>query len=502
MISRVLAGKQVSDFEMKHPKKDGSRLVLSISSAPLTDGQDHITGVVVVLIDQTDRKLLEDQLREQALHDPLTGLPNRTLLFDRLRQALRSAHRVHDPFSLLLLDLDHFKEVNDTFGHHRGDMVLQDLARRLQAALRDSDTIARLGGDEFAILLPNTDEAGAVVASDTIRRALKEPFVLDGVRLSMAASIGITHYPEQGGDAHAMLRQADVAMYSAKQQHQSHAVYAPELDDHSAARLTLLDDLRRGIEDGHLVVYYQPQLSLGTGRCDRVEALVRWQDPDRGLVPPDQFIPLTERTDVMELLTQRVLCETVSQIAEWQREGLQVTVAVNLSASSLRDRELPAMIAGLLHAHRVEAQSLQLEITESAVMGDPLCAMHILTDLHHMGIRTSIDDFGTGHSSLGYLKRLPVSQIKIDRSFVMEMLADQNDHLIVRTIVDLGHNLDLEVVAEGVENQTTLESLQAMGCDRVQGYYVSRPLPAHACTEWLIARQESGYSGTAISAAP
>ena len=427
----------------------------------------------------------------QALHDALTDLPNRTLFHDRVGQALVTARRDHIPTAVMIMDLDRFKEVNDTLGHASGDELLKLAGDRLRATLRESDTVARLGGDEFGVLLPKVvDSAAAVNVARKLRRALEEPFTIHGLALQIEASVGIALYPEHGEDVHSLLQRADVAMYVAKEHPDGCEVYAKERDDYSPDRLTLLTELRRAIDRGEVILHYQPKADLRTGEVNSVEALVRWNHPARGLVRPDEFVPLAQKTGVIVPLTFFVLNEALRQCRTWMLEGLELCVGVNLSARNLLDVHLPDTVGELLAKWEVPPSLLELEITESTILADPIRAMHVLSRLSNMGVRLAIDDFGTGYSSLAYLKRLPVDELKIDKSFVHGMEDDENDAVIVRSTIDLGRNLGLRVVAEGVETAEAWRRLVALGCDVAQGYYLSRPVPASALAEWLRAARE------------
>jgi len=444
-----------------------------------------------LIVHNASRRLVRQSasLAYQARHDALTDLPNRTLLHDRLRQAL---HHAPPPpggdsasVALLLIDLDRFKEINDTFGHHCGDQLLRQVGARLCATLRATDTVARLGGDEFAVLLPVIDARGAGAVAGTLVRTLEEPFMLEGYSVSIGASIGIALAPEHGQDATTLLRRADVAMYTAKRATSDYAIYIAAQDQYSPERLGLVGELRRAIEQDQLVLYYQPKVDLRTGRLDSVEALVRWQHPVRGIVLPDQFIPLAEHTGLITPLSHWVLTAALRQCRAWRDAGLGIRIAVNLSARLLQDEHLVDSIVELLQTWGVTPDLLQVEVTESAVMADPARALQILTRLHDMGIRIAIDDFGTGYSSLAYLKKLPADEIKIDKSFVRDMAVNADDVTIARSVIDLGHNLGLSVVAEGVEDRAVWDQLAEMGCDLAQGYYLSRPIPAAALASWV-----------------
>jgi diguanylate cyclase (GGDEF)-like protein/PAS domain S-box-containing protein len=489
ILAQLRQGKRVDRFETVRQRKDGETIDLSLTVSPIKDRNGQVLGGAVLAHDISERKRAQITLEHQALYDALTDLPNRTLFQDRLGSAIRAAHREDGPLTLLLTDLDRFKEVNDTFGHHVGDLLLQEAAIRIQQGLREVDTAARLGGDEFAVVLPGTDEQGAVVVATRILTALSRPIVLEDKTFDIRTSIGIACYGPHGVDAATLLRAADVAMYTAKRRGDEYAVYTADKDDNSASRLTLITDLRHAIEHDQLVLHYQPKVDLKTGEVTSVEALVRWQHPERGFIPPDRFIPLAEHTGLIKPLTKWVLNEALRQCRDWHRAGLPIDVAVNLSAWSLYDPDLVETVRLLLDRWTVEPSSLGLELTESVVMTDPVRAKGTLTQLHALGVQVSIDDFGTGYSSLGYLKRLPVQQLKIDKSFVMQMASTDDDAFIARTIVDLSHNLGLEVVAEGVEDRQTLRLLAMMGCDLAQGYHLSRPLAASDLQQFLAPNQ-------------
>jgi diguanylate cyclase (GGDEF)-like protein/PAS domain S-box-containing protein len=463
--------------------KNGEEIALEMSVADVGDGH---TGVFTGFIrDVTERRKEESALVYQALHDALTDLPNRNLLQERLTRAVLVAHRHSAPLALLFMDLDRFKDVNDTFGHHCGDVLLQQVAQRLQGTVRESDTVARLGGDEFAVLLPTTDERGAQLTARRLLDALEAHFKVEGQSFQVGASIGIAYYPQHGGDAATLMRRADVAMYAAKRSGSGFATYTADRDEMSSLRLLLTGELRQAIENNHMVLHYQPKVNLRDGRTENVEALIRWQHPERGLTSPDGFIPLAEETGLMKPLTIWVLNEALRQHREWREAGLFLRVAVNFSARVLHDPELFGIVETALKTWDVEPSSLEVEITESAIMVDPERAKETLTALHTMGILTSIDDFGTGHSSLAYLRRLPFDEIKIDKSFVLDMATSRDDRSIVQSVIALGHNFDLHVVAEGVDNQRTLDMLGKMGCDMAQGYFLSRPVAAGQLVAWL-----------------
>lgn len=436
----------------------------------------------------------EEALEHQALHDALTDLPNRTLLQDRVRQAVVRGQRESTPVALLLMDLDRFKEVNDTFGHQTGDRLLQQVGFLVRSVLRQSDTVARLGGDEFAVLLPATSQTGATIAAEKLVEALNQPLFVEGQSFHITASVGIAIAPEHGTDGNTLLRRADVAMYTAKRDRTAYAVYRMEQDHDSHLRLALSRDLRYATTRGELLLQYQPKVDMRTNRVTSVEALIRWKHPDRGLLFPDRFMVLAEQTGLVKPLSMWVLNEAVLQCRTWKEAGKNLGIAINLSASSIPDDDLGDAIALYLETYEVPASMLEIEVTESVIMSDPDRALQVMKRLHDLGVRIAIDDFGTGYSSLAYLKRLPVDEIKIDKSFVMDMTHNPEDAVIVRSIVDLGHNLGMCVVAEGVEDQETWSMLSSMGCDIVQGFLVSRPLNVADLSFWMSERGQEEVS--------
>jgi predicted signal transduction protein with EAL and GGDEF domain len=369
-------------------------------------------------------------------------------------------------------------------------MLLRQVGERLQVVLRGFDTLARLGGDEFAVVLPVADRVSAAQVAERLLQALDEPFAIEGHSLAVGASIGIALCPDHATDADALLRRADVAMYVAKHSGNGHALYAFDLDQHSPSRLALAGELRLAIEHDQLLLHYQPKLDLTTGAIVGVEALVRWRHPQQGLVPPDHFIPLAEQTGLIRPLSEWVLATALRQHNAWRLAGFQLPVAVNLSMRNLHDPQLSDTIVDLLATWSLPPEVLNLEITETSLMAEPDRALGVLAGIRDMGVGMAIDDFGTGYSSLAYLKRLPVAELKIDKSFVRDMAADRSDLAIVRSTVELAHNLGLRVVAEGVEDGATQELLARLGCDQAQGYHISRPLPASELTDWLTQRAE------------
>ena len=421
----------------------------------------------------------------QANHDSLTELPNRKLLVDQLEAALKD-RADSESVALFVLDLDRFKEVNDTLGHQTGDRLLQIVAQRLREAVRPEDTVARLGGDEFAVLLaPVRDEEAALEVARRIGVALAEPFQLEGMLLELEGSVGVALAPAHGTDVEQLLRCADIAMYVAKDERTGVETYAASRDRHSPNRLGLLGSLRKGIDDGELELHYQPKVSLSTGAVTGVEALVRWRHPQRGLVFPDDFIPLAESSGLMHRLTGYVVDTALAQAAQWWSVGLQVPVAVNVSARDLHGSALAQTVAAGLARHDLPASALRLELTERVLMAEPARVADTLAALERLGVQLSLDDFGTGYSSLVLLQQMPVGEIKVDRSFVSR-IASGGDGAIVRSIIDLAHALGIEAVAEGVETEETWARLEDLGCDSAQGWYISRPMPSAVATEWLL----------------
>ena len=444
--------------------------------------------VLFRIVARASRSLREQVLanEHQALHDVLTGLANRALFHDRVRQSVLLAEREGMEGAVMIMDLDRFKEINDTLGHPKGDTVLREVARRLSLALRETDTVARLGGDEFAVLVPHVPDPAAVVqVVEKIQEALDRPFVLQGLALDVRASVGISFFPRHGNDVDTLIQRADVAMYLAKTSHSRYEIYAAHRDQHSPGRLALLADLRRGLDDGELVLHYQPKIDLKTGTVTTVESLVRWNHPARGMIQPADFLPLAEHTGLIEPLTMYVLDKAMKQCAEWHEAGLDLTVAVNLSPRNLLDLNFPDYISRLIRKWNLPPSCLQLEITESSLLSDPTRVRGVLEKLSEMCVSISIDDFGTGSSSLAHLRDLPVGELKIDRSFVMNMEADESDAVIVRSTIDLGRNLGLKVVAEGVEDESTWRVVSELGCDFAQGFFRSRPMPADQIPHFL-----------------
>jgi diguanylate cyclase len=409
-----------------------------------------------------------------ALHDHLTGLPNRAQFVQRLRDALAKGDA--ESTAILLIDLDRFKDVNDTLGHHFGDELLRTLAHRLAGILRDCDCLARLGGDEFAVLLRGArDERTMIQVAERIASALEDPVLMDTLPIEVEASVGGAISPRHGDDAETLLRHADVAMYWAKESRSGYATYDPSLREGEPGQLALISGLRRALERGELVVHYQPQVALESGSVESVEALVRWQHPQRGLLGPDAFIPLAQHTALIGPLTLYVVHQALAQLQAWQQQGTELAVSVNIAPRNLLSADFPQQVITLVHESGLDPSRLTLELTEGAVLADPVRAGAVLRSLSEAGIRLSIDDFGRGYSSLAYLSELPVRQLKIDRRFVHSMLLDHDDAAIVRATIDLARELDLDVVAEGVETQAQADFLRRLSCGHAQGFYFARP---------------------------
>ncbi|HEX3691082.1 MAG TPA: EAL domain-containing protein [Solirubrobacteraceae bacterium] len=444
------------------------------------------------------------QLRRQANEnhrharlDALTALPNRRAFFEHADDAL-PGQASDDPCAVMVVDLDRFKEVNDTLGHHSGDLLLQAVALRIRDAVRDCDVVSRLGGDEFAVLLRGASEDVAREVAQRIATGLGQRFNVEGATMDIEASMGIALFPQHGTDVHVLLQRADLAMYRAKERHDGFSIYMSELDSDQPGQMSLLGDLRHALEHGELTLHYQPKASLSTRQVSHVEALVRWERPGHGLQPPSEFIPLAERTGLIRQLSVSVLDAALRQLRAWSDAGRDLSVAVNLSARNLLEDDLPETVARLLADHEVPAERLILEITESAIMADETHSMDVLVRLSELGVCLSIDDYGTGYSSLSRLRRLPVDEIKIDRSFVAHMDRERGDALIVQSTVELAHNLGLRVVAEGVETKEIWEALGQLGCDYAQGYFLCKPMAPDELCAWL---EQSG-SAQPVAIAP
>lgn len=473
------------ETEVTARRANGQEFELSMELVPVEDG-GTLTHWVAFLRDVTVTRNQVSSLRHQAMHDGLTGLPNRTMLFEALERAIQAASEDKMMLALMLMDLDRFKEVNDTFGHHFGDALLKQVAFRVQNQMRLGDVVARLGGDEFAIVLPRTsDMTSTALTARRILNTLEQPFVVEGQVLEVGASIGIAIYPEHGTDARTLLRRADVAMYTAKKKESGYSFHRDDHESRTPDQLALVVELRGAIERNELALYYQPKLHMRSGIMTRAEVLIRWNHPQRGHLSPNQFVPIAERTGLIRGMTDWVLDHVLSQCRTWQDEGVPIHVAVNISAKSLLDQSLPTKVQAALDKWHVDPRFLKIEITESSIMADPAHALAILSMLQSMGVRLSVDDFGTGYSSLTHLRELPIDEIKIDKSFVTNMINSDADAAIVRTVIDLAHNLGKQVCAEGIEDEETWKRLSEMGCDLAQGYWIARPMPADDLLQWL-----------------
>jgi diguanylate cyclase (GGDEF)-like protein/PAS domain S-box-containing protein len=471
-------------LEMRLKRADDSWITLECVGHNSLD-DPAIEGLVVTAHDITQRKALEEQLRHLALYDTLTDLPNRVSLQDSITQAIASAEQVASQVALLFLGLSRFEEVKDGFGHHFGDMLLQQIGVRLNQVVKSGEIVARPGEDEFALLLPTADQAYAQQVIEKVHAMLKEPISVGEYPLHTEVSIGAALYPEHGKDALALLQHANVAMYTARQSHARAAFYEGSHDQDTLRRLTLMGALLPAIAHNELQLYYQPKVHVSTMRVYGAEALVRWISPLHGFIPPDQFIPIAEQTGLIQPLTQWVLETAVRQCRSWLDAGLELSIAVNISAWNLRETALPDTIAALLEHYSVPPHFLRVEVTESAVMTDLDKALDVLDRIATLGISLSVDDFGTGQSSLAYLKRFPIDELKIDLAFVRHMATSEVDATIVRSTILLAHSLDLKVVAEGVEDQAALDLLASYRCDNIQGYFLSRPIPVQDFETWV-----------------
>ena len=444
----------------------------------------------------------EERIRHQAQHDAVTGLPNRMLFEMSMRQTIAGLAPDAPGCAVVLVYIDRFAEIRNTLGHEVSDRLIRHIGDRLRAAIKQTDTLARLGTDEFVLLTPGTEEDAMRVIVERLLGVFDAPFNIDGVAIDVGAHLGVACYPAHGTDADTLLKHADVAIAGARRSLRRYAVYDAQSDIYTRRRLSLMSELRQGLERNELELYYQPLVDLATDRVTHVEALVRWQHPTNGFLPPDEFIPLAEQSGHIQRLTAWCLERAIEQCSRWRQGGLTLTVAVNLSARDLPNRRLPGVIAELLHRYDAQAHWLTLEITESALMQEPEQALQVLRVLKDMGARLAIDDFGTGYSSMAYLKKLPVDELKIDKSFVLGLATSTEDEIIVRSIIDLGHNLGLKVTAEGVEDAAALQILRRYGCDKTQGYLFSRPQAAASMERWLnVANREGALAATQVVAA-
>ena len=476
-----------SRFETVHTRPGGHGMILDFSLRPVLGANGAVVFLLPEASDVTRQRAAEESIRHLANNDPLTALPNRTLLTDRVNQAIRSAERSQEPFALMFLDLDRFKHINDTLGHSCGDKLLKEVATRLTASVRLPDTVARLGGDEFVLLLPDTPASGAMVVAEKLLASIVRPAVIDLHELAVTPSIGIAMYPTDGRDFATLSKCADIAMYRAKREgRNTYRFYTQEMHDRSSRMLHMEALLRQAITRDELLLHYQPQIHLESGECRSVEALLRWNSAELGPVSPAEFIPMAEETGLILSLGLWVLRAAARQARAWLDAELPIRqVAVNVSSIQLRRPDFAQLVGECLEDVGLPPQRLEIELTESAAFSNPETALALLQQLHDTGVRISIDDFGTGYSSLSYLKKIHVDKLKIDQSFVRDLGRDSGDEALVEAMIQMARSLKLTIVAEGVETQEQLDCLKARGCDEVQGYYFSRPLPAAQFAAWL-----------------
>ena len=488
VLERLRMGESLVRYETLRRRKNGENLEVAVAVSPIRDELGELTGIASITRDISDRKRAQELIVFQSYHDPLTGLPNRALLMERLNLCLAKARRSGKLLAVLFLDLDLFKTINDGFGHRAGDSIFQEVARRLILCVRDDDTVSRAGGDEFIVLLPELARAeDASVVARKLLDAIAEPFSWEGRRLDLTTSIGVSVFPDDGQDAETLLRSADNAMSRAKERGRNNfQLSIPELTEEAVKRLTLQAGLRQAIERDELILHYQPVLSLISGRIVELEALVRWQHPDKGLIMPGAFIDVAEKAGMMVPLGDWVLSKASQQVKLWQNMGLpDLRIAINLSPSQFHERNLVPSVQRALALSELKPETLEIEITEGVAMEDAEVTVANLLALRNLNVGISIDDFGTGYSSLSYLKRFPVTTLKIDRSFVSDVVTNSADAGIVRAVVAMAHGLKLNVIAEGVETKEQFACLRENGCDALQGYWFSRPLTVEAVDRLL-----------------
>lgn len=427
---------------------------------------------------------LEKQAAYSSTHDALTDLPNRSLFYDRVEQAILSANAQNKTLSIVLFEIENYKDIYDALGRNNSDLVLKQISSRLQGVLQHYDNVARLEGSTFSLLIHDEQE-NALQVVNNIQESMQSAFIVERLQVAINSGAGIVHFPEHGEDVDTLVQRAGIALYMARNSKAGHAVYDPSFDEHSPQRLTLMSELRHAIQRDELVLHYQAKVSLKTNQVHGVEALIRWNHPKHGFIPPEEFIQMAERTRTIQQVTTWVLRQAFIDCAKWNLAGKELKVSINLSTKDLHDPELPDFIEGIRAATKVNPSWIMFEITEGSIMTDPEQALEILQRLDSMGYQLAIDDYGTGYSSLAYLKKMPLNELKIDRSFVQDLLSDENDAVIVSATINLAHNLGLETVAEGVENKETLAKLKEFGCDIAQGYYINKPLTAEGIDQWL-----------------
>jgi diguanylate cyclase (GGDEF)-like protein/PAS domain S-box-containing protein len=488
IMGRIRSGEPIQCFETQALTKAGSVLDISLSLSPIKDARGRVRGASTIARDITARKAAEKQVQFLAYYDALTGLPNRTLLQDRLAKALAGARRQKNKVAILFLDLDLFKNINDSLGHSAGDRLLQEVAERLKTWGREQDSVARVGGDEFILVLNDVKSASdAAVAAERLMDAMTAEFVVQGRSLNIGCSLGISIFPEHGADGETLIKNADAAMYSAKEYGRNNfQFFTSDMNAQVMERLTLENSLRLALAKKELFLVYQPQVDIASGRITGLEALLRWQHSELGLVPPDKFIRIAENSGLIAPIGEWVLRTACTQARKWQDEGLPaVTVAVNVSAVQFRQENFCEFIRIVLHETGLSAQYLELELTESLLLSSADLTLSLLRKLKATGVMLSIDDFGTGYSSFGYLRQFQVNKLKIDRSFIRDVAVKPDDAAITAAIISMAKNLNLKVIAEGVENEAQMSFLRGHQCDEVQGYYVSRPLAADKVPEKL-----------------
>ena len=494
-LRRLMAAEgKVRDFEIVVRTRSGQQRAVLVNARAVRNNAGADLYYEGTLQDITDRKAAEQQVQYLAYYDALTGLPNRTLFQDRLSKALASARRRREKLALLFLDLDDFKKINDSLGHSAGDLLLKEVAERLKRWAREQDTVARLGGDEFVVILTSLKDAdGAALAADRLMKAMSAQFVIQGHVLSTSCSVGISVFPDHGRDGEALVKNADAAMYSAKELGRNNfRFFTQEMNSRAMERLTLENSLRVALEKKELFLVYQPQMDIATGQITGAEALLRWQHPELGLVPPNKFIPIAENSGLILSIGEWVLKTACAQALQWQDEGLPaLPVAVNVSAVQFRHNRFLQVVRQVLDQTGLPPQYLELELTEGMLLSNADLTLSVLQELSEMGVKLSIDDFGTGYSSLSYLRHFPVSKLKIDRSFVCDITSDPDDAAITGAIISMAKNLNLKVIAEGVENEEQMSFLREHACDEVQGYYFSRPLSVENFSEKLRTQPQS-----------
>ena len=482
---------QASRFEIQHTRTDGTEMTLDFSLRPVLGADGSVAFLLPEATDVTEHKRAEENIRRLANYDPLTNLPNRTLFGDRVSQAIRQAERTKEPLTLMFLDLDRFKQINDTLGHDYGDKLLIEVGKRLASTVRLQDTVSRLGGDEFVLLLPNTPAGGATVVAEKLLASICEPCIIGSSELSVTPSIGVAMYPTDGKDFDSLSKSADVAMYRAKREgRNTYRFFTQEMQERSARHIQLEAQLRHALRRDELSLHYQPQIDLVTGECVGVEALVRWRNAEMGPISPGEFIPLAEETGLILPIGEWVMRTAAAQARVWQDAGSSIkVVAVNLSAVQLRQKDLPDMLERCLAEAGISHDRIELELTESAAFANPELAFAMLAQLRDRGFKLAIDDFGTGYSSLNYLRRIQIDKLKIDQSFVRDLGNATGNDTLVDAIISMAHSLKLKTIAEGVETVEQLTYLRGQGCDEVQGYHFSKPLPAAELDAWLGSRQ-------------